>query len=98
MPKNFKIKNKIFKLLIFVSIFLIINPVNSDSINNSIKINGDPEPTSIEDVKLPEFEYDFNSLRDEFNPENELINLLNNPLELIGLNETDFKQDFVIEK
>ena len=70
----------------------------NQSNKNIIHIDGEAEPASIVDIPLPEFDYDFDSFDLGFQPEKELISLLDRPEELTGMQEKELTQEFLIEK
>jgi hypothetical protein len=95
-------KNKNYFLL-FIATFIFLmggkaNPETGSQNKTIIKIDGEPEPASVSDIPLPEFDYDFDSFNPGFHPQKELISLLDRPAELTGMGEKDFAQEFPKEK
>ncbi|WP_397599671.1 hypothetical protein [Silvanigrella sp.] len=100
---SLKIKKNIKYILPAILLFLILpkstaNSQEESNKNNSIKIDGDAEPTSLADIPLPKFDYDIDSFDTGFKPGKELISLLDRPEDLTGMKEQDFAQEFPIEK
>lgn len=104
--KKFKLNNKY--RIIFISHLVVfiftINTTATPQVENKqndksyIKIDGDSEPASLADIPLPKHDYDLDSFDKGFYPENELIDLLDRPDELTGMNDNDFMLEFPLEK
>lgn len=94
-------KKAIFLLLIITLIFILgekAAPETNIKNNKTINIDGEPEPASVTDIPLPAFDYDFDSFEIGFNPEKELIDLLDRAEDLTGSDNKQFSLDFPIEK
>ena len=95
---------KNIKYILFIILLFIILPKSTaiskeeSTKTNSIKIDGDAEPTSLADIPLPKFDYDIDSFDTGFKPGKELISLLDRPEDLTGMKDQDFAQEFPIEK
>lgn len=94
-------KNKKYFLAI-ISIFIFpfgknANPDQNYKHKAEIQINGEPETTSVSDIPLPKNDFDFDSFDSGFQPDKELINLLDNPTELTGIEEKEFALEFLSE-
>lgn len=102
MKLNVQIKT--CKLLMTLNLFILLlylnSPANSqvNQEKSSITIDGEAEPASLADIPLPKFNYDMDSFDSGFNPQKELIQLLDRPNELTGMNENDFMLEFPIDK
>ena len=85
----------LFALLLYIN-----SPANSqvNKKKESITIDGEAEPASLADIPLPKFNYDIDSFDSGFNPQKELIQLLDRPNELTGMADLDFMQEFPIDK